>query len=345
MLIVGTIIGAGFASGAEMVSFFGKKGISPLTAVICGVLIFLCCALFLYLGSKLRPKDVGELNLKTTGKLHTACDIFLLINSLIVTAGMLAAFTTIGQSVYSPFPLYSLVFGIIAAIVVCKGIRSVIKVNAVVLPVVIITMITVCALSLNHAVLDCDFFQAKPLMSLVYVCMNMVLACSALTSVHKLKPKEIILSALFAAVVICALMIMLIFALNSTGDFYTALPTLSMAKNISPILFGLMLAAMSVSVFTTLLTAMNCLTDYAAGIFKNRKISAFVVLIVGLVLSNLGFEKVVGLLYPVIGGVGACYIIINFIYVARHSPLLRARRGRKRAPDKALPSASHTLLD
>ena len=39
MLIVGTMIGAGFCSGREIVSFFGSR-ISIFVAPICGVLIF-----------------------------------------------------------------------------------------------------------------------------------------------------------------------------------------------------------------------------------------------------------------------------------------------------------------
>lgn len=345
MLIVGTVIGAGFASGAEIVSFFGKVGISPLCAVICGIAVFGCCVLFLYLGAKNKPKDVGELNVKIAGKLHIVCDVFLLVNALIVTAGMLAAFNSIGDTIFDFFPVYALAFGLVAVVIVSKGIGGVIKVNAVALPVVIVTMLIVCCLSLNHASLDCDFFRFKPLTGLIYVSMNMILACSALTSVHTLSKKEIIVSSALAALVVTALMTCIILALNSTGDFYTALPTLDMAKNISPILFGLMLAAMSVSVFTTLLTSMNCLTDYAQGVIKNRKIAALAVLIVGLFLANLGFEKVVTLLYPVIGCAGLFYILLGIVYAVRNSERYKRRRARRAHKNKPSSLARDTLFD
>ncbi|MDE6398093.1 MAG: transporter, partial [Clostridiales bacterium] len=53
MLIVGTMIGAGFCSGRELVSFFGS-GISVFVAPLCGVCIFFVCVLFLYIGTKIR---------------------------------------------------------------------------------------------------------------------------------------------------------------------------------------------------------------------------------------------------------------------------------------------------
>ena len=48
MLIVGTVIGAGFCSGREIVSFFGS-GVSIVVAPVCGVSIFLVFMLFIYI--------------------------------------------------------------------------------------------------------------------------------------------------------------------------------------------------------------------------------------------------------------------------------------------------------
>ena len=49
MLIIGTMIGAGFCLGREIVSFFGS-GISVFVAPVCGVIIFAACVLFLTAG-------------------------------------------------------------------------------------------------------------------------------------------------------------------------------------------------------------------------------------------------------------------------------------------------------
>ena len=67
MLIIGTIIGAGFASGRELVSFFGTR-ISPFTAVLCGLAIFALSVVFLFIGSKLRSSNVSEVNRKLAGR-------------------------------------------------------------------------------------------------------------------------------------------------------------------------------------------------------------------------------------------------------------------------------------
>ncbi len=315
MLIVGTVIGAGFASGAEIASFFGISAINPLNAVICALLTFGGCALFLFLGSRYKPKDIGVLNGLVVGKVRPLLDGFLLMNSLIVLAGMLAAFDSIGKTV-AGFPFFSLAFGALAAVIVTRGIGGLIKLNTVILPGVIVTLVVVCAMSMDGGAVEFDILSFKPLTSLVYVSMNLILAAGALISVRDLKPKEIVCSSGIAAAVIGLLMGLIILALNS-ADFTSALPTLDMAKSIHPVLFFLTAISMSASIFTTLLTAMNCLTDYVGGIVRSRPLAAFCVLAVGLLLSVLGFERVVGALYPVIGGLGVAYVLLNIIFFIR----------------------------
>lgn len=51
MLVVGTIIGAGFASGREIVTFFGETPPVAVAAAV-AVLVFVSCATFLFVGSK-----------------------------------------------------------------------------------------------------------------------------------------------------------------------------------------------------------------------------------------------------------------------------------------------------
>ena len=322
MLAVGTVIGAGFASGAEIVSFFGNRGISPFAALLCLPLIFGGCLLFLYLGSRFKPKDITALNRLCCGKFARAFDFFLLVNAFIVLAGMLAAFDSLSRDLMG-FPMLSVVFGILAAIIVTRGIGGIIRLNALILPAVIVLLVAVCAGSINKSFLDCEILRISPIAAVLYVSMNLILAAGALTSVHDLKPSETVLSSAIASAVIGVLMSVIIFALNSTAKFSGALPTLEMAREIHPALHIGMVVALSASIFTTLLTAMNCLTDYAATLTKKRGSAAAVVLIIGLALSLLGFERVVSFLYPVIGVIGVVYIAANAVTAVRC-----ARRGK-----------------
>lgn len=74
MLIVGTMIGAGFASGREVVSFFGAVP-NMFIALIAGVLVFGCSVLFLFVGRRVKKSDIGEVNGAVFGKLRPFADV------------------------------------------------------------------------------------------------------------------------------------------------------------------------------------------------------------------------------------------------------------------------------
>ena len=56
MLVVGTVIGAGFASGREIVAFFGVTP-SPWVALLCAAITFVMCAVFLLVGETTVPRQ------------------------------------------------------------------------------------------------------------------------------------------------------------------------------------------------------------------------------------------------------------------------------------------------
>lgn len=278
MLIIGTIIGAGFASGREIVSFFGKS-ISPLIALVCAGLIFVSSVLFLSIGKMVKSTNVSGVNVKLVGKFHIVADIFLLLNSLIVLAGMLAGIDSLGSMIFPLSPLYSVAFGIIGVLVVCKGINGLLKCNSFIVPVIIICLIAVCFFNLNFAA-DSMHFSIKALpIAVIYISMNMMLASTVLTTIQKLDFKTIIFSSLIASVVMGVLMLLIILAMNGSAASETAMPILNLAKKTSPIIFGLVVITIAISIFTTLLTAMSGLTSWLETVVGDKISSAIIVLL------------------------------------------------------------------
>lgn len=320
MLIIGTIIGAGFASGREIVSFFGSD-ISPLVAPLCGAVIFVLSVLFLTAGAKINATNIGEVNVKVAGKLHACADIFLLVNSLIVLSGMLAGMDSLGNMVLPIAPAYSVVSGVLCMLVVLKGMKGLLNCNSVIVPVIIAAMILVCSLSFDGVRFEAPFSGFTLLTILVYISMNMMLASTVLTTMGKLSFKTILISSGIAATVMSLLMLLIINGLNGSGTTDAAMPVLMLAKKISPVLFGLMVGVIAISIFTTMMTAMAGLTGWLDTLIGDKKYTVLIVFLAGLILSNLGFENVVAYLYPLIGVIGAIYIFLVIMFVARKSPL------------------------
>ena len=323
MLIIGTIIGAGFASGRELVSFFGTR-ISPFTAVLCGLAIFALSVVFLFIGSKLRSSNVSEVNRKLAGRAHVVVDSFLLVNNFIVLAGMLAGMDSLGNLVLKIRPVWSIASGALCVFVVCRGVKGLLNCNSIVVPLIIVSMIFVCAKTAATGGAPIKEFESKTLLTLVtYVCMNMMLASTVLTTMGEMNKKQIFISSGIAAVIMTALILLLILALNNNPFQSADMPVLEMARRINPFVFGLILVVIAVSIFTTMLTAMSGLVAWFSTIFGSRLYSAVFVLLLALALSNLGFSNVVSYLYPVIGVLGVAYTVLCLVYVARTTVLAK----------------------
>ncbi len=144
MLIIGTMIGAGFASGKEVVSFFGDVP-NVFIALIAGGLVFACSVLFLFVGRRVKKTDIGEVNGAVFGKLRPFADVFMLFNSMTVLGAMLAGTDSLAAEFIDIRPLASIVLGLLCAVTAVKGLSGVIKANAVLVPVMIVFL---CACSI-----------------------------------------------------------------------------------------------------------------------------------------------------------------------------------------------------
>lgn len=330
MLIIGTVIGAGFASGREIVSFFGT-GIPLLAAPVCGLGIFALCSLYLWLGSTTGARNVSELNVKLMGRFHFIPDSFLLLNSLIVLSGMLAGCDSLGGMFLPLSPLYSIAAGCACAFVVHKGLSGIMKCNCVIVPLIIFSLVLVCVGAIRADEADLSLGNLTALImpvSAVYVSMNMILASTVLTTLGKLTRRQILVPSALAAAMMTVLMTLIILMLNSCPVTESDMPVLSAAASLSPWLYGLIAAIIGVSIFTTMLTAMSGLCAWFSTVFGNGIYCPIIVLLAGILLSRLGFNKVVSLLYPVIGVLGLLYIAIGVIYALRTTAAVQRLSAR-----------------
>jgi len=327
MLILGAIIGAGFASGQELISFFGL-GTSPIIiASLAAVLIFLVSSLFLFLGSKLNAKNVTEVNTALVGKFHFVADAVLLVNSLIILSAMLGAVNSLGSSVISPTfsPLYAVVVGTIAVVVALKGAKGLMVANKIVSPLMVAALIFVAIFTIFTVsnTVAIPFRLGSIWTVIVYVCMNMMLASTVVTTLGKMDKKTIFLSSGVASLCMGVLIFVLMSALNNWGVEGSTMPVLDMAALIHPAIYWVMVVVLAAGIFTTLLTAMTGLVSWFEGIFGGKLFSAFIVIGAGFVLSNLGFATVVRVLYPIIGILGVVYTVVASGYIVRQNRVVK----------------------
>ena len=321
MLIVSSVIGAGFASGREIISFFSSPT-SIIIAPLIGVGIFLISSLFLHIGSKLNTNCLTTVNKALLGKAHFAGDGFLLANSLIVLSAMFAGFSALGNMFLDVPIVFPLIAAVLCVLIVYTGTKGLLKVNRFLMPVVIISLVAISIVSMqgrdSYSSNGNGVFGFQTIGFLfLYLSMNMLLASTVLTTMGKISKKEVFISSALAGVFLGILTLFLVIALNRYDVSNVELPLLYIAGQMHLSIYIIVIAVLAISILTTMFIAMNALVAWINNIFKNRLYSSILVLLIAISLSNLGFSGVVRFLYPVIGVLGLTYITAGIIFVIR----------------------------
>ncbi len=332
MLIVGTMIGAGFASGREIVAFFGATP-NMFIALITGVLVFGCSTLFLFVGRRVKKSEIGDVNGAVFGKFRPIADVLLLFNSMTVLGAMLAGTDSLAAEFIDIRPLPSIVLGFLCAVIAVKGLNGVIKANAVLVPLMILVLGASCILAIEFPFTP-QTAAIKPYSVILYVAMNMLLGGGVLTTVHNLSPREILLSSAVAAAVIAGLLLLIMGALGSCNAAHAEMPMLLISLKSGKKMYFACLPIIVASVFTTMLSAFKSVYDYIRTFIKNKIISAGIVLVAGLIVGAFGFSNVVGKLYPIIGGIGIAYIAANTVFLVKTRVKRKIKRGARKLKTK-----------
>ena len=337
MLIVGTMIGAGFASGKEIVSFFGAVP-NVFIALVAGVLVFGCSTLFLFVGRRVKKTDIGEVNGAVFGKLRPFADVFMLFNSMTVLGAMLAGTDSLVAEFIDLRPLASVITGLVCAVVAVRGLKGVLKANAVLVPVMIV-FLAVCSILAIEFPFRASSSPIKPYSVVLYVSMNMILGGGVLSTVHELSPREIILSSAVASALIAGLLMLIMGALSSSSAAHADMPMLLIALKSGKVMYFICLPVIAASIFTTMLSAFKSVYDYLSGFIKHNIVSAGLVLAAGLLVGAFGFSTVVGRIYPIIGGIGLLYLAANGWYLFK----TRIKRDVKKKVKKVKSKVKRTV--
>ena len=142
-VIIGTLIGAGFASGREIYLFFlqygnvGKVGII-LTGLITGIIVYKVLEITKMYEINNYNKLLEKINWKyerLNKTINLIVNAFLLISFYIMVAGFSAY---IEQSYKIPIYISSTIFVIICYIIFKKSIQGVVKANEILVPLLVI---------------------------------------------------------------------------------------------------------------------------------------------------------------------------------------------------------------
>ena len=322
LVIIGALIGAGFASGQEIYFFFysyGIKGIIGIviTCILMGILIYKSLKIIYeneinnyseFLNRFIKNKKLNKI-------INIILNGLLLISFFIMIAGFGAYFQ---QEIGVSKTIGSIILVLLCAIVFFTSVRGVLKASEYIVPLLIIFIIIVGVR--NIISMDLDSIQIPQikrgwlLSAIIYCSYNLILLIPVLISLREqikngknIKKIAIISGAIMLVV---SVMIFMLIAKSEIDISQLEMPILFIIRTYFPKFKEIYAFIILASIFTT---AISVGIGFLQNICKNKKNYTQIVLIMcitSLVISNFGFSKLVNLTYPIFGYLGIIQIIL-----------------------------------
>ncbi len=336
MVIIGAIIGAGFASGQEINSFFYKYGIIGILGML--ISIFLISLIIYKVFLIIKKENINTYKnflenifknkfqiknkyLNIPNIINIIINIFLVISFFIMIAGFGAYFNQeygINKMVGS---------GILAGlclIIFTQNIEGLIKINKYLIPILIFFMIiigtknmdSINMLEINNEKIINNFFS--PILSgIVYASYNVILLIPVLIPLkNKIEKNNILLISIFSGIILFVLSLIIYSLLLkiSINIDNIELPAVYTVRKYFPKLKIFYEFIILTSILTT---AVSSGLGALENITKNKKTYtqfALILCITGVIFSQIGFSNLINLLYPIFGILGFSQIFMILKY-------------------------------
>jgi uncharacterized membrane protein YkvI len=306
-LIISSIIGAGFATGAELVSFFGRSALSPFViGLIAGALFFaIMSALVLA-----QPRGNNSQKIQRNSN-----RLFAPVAFVFYTA-MIAGISEISGHLAGLFAVT------ICVLIVWFGFEKLLFINKF-LTVFILAVLLVVTIPHQIGIVTTPIDSFGTLRTIgagiLYAGMNCcLLEVIIKAALKKWTLRQVLSSCAIASATLSVFVILLLTAIRNTDTAATAMPILHISSSI------LTTAAIFVSILTSMFGALLNIAHTE----KRQKSLWFLICvsIIAYICSLLGFSNVISIGYPIMGAVMIFYVLRLLYCSYRHSLLHRNHR-------------------
>lgn len=329
----GTIIGAGFASGQELMQFFASYGRLGLAGVVLSGLLFAWLGhLIMAYSRRIHAQSYQDLIYHSCGSMLGVCldaltTLLLFAILSIMLAGTGALFV---ESLGFPYLIGLIVLGLATGFTVQHGMKGLASISLLATPLLALSTLSVSLYSLLYHGIAFDSLPASQLLSLrpaphwlmsalLYVSYNLTLGMTVLTPLASLVPSRQariwgsmiggLLLAMLAAV------ITLVLLLHDPDIVNTEVPLLYIASQQHPGNTIAFLCMFFTAMYTTAAAALyGCSAKFKAVTGLSDKSSIMLVLLVSAAASQLGFSSLIAVIFPCFGYITLLFLL-RLIYL------------------------------
>ena len=329
-VIIAALIGAGFASGQEINTFFytyGLKGIIGLT-ICCLILMYIIYKTFKILNNK-DIKNYKDFVYEIVGKkgnrsflnlgfiINTIVNIFLMVTFFIMIVGFGAYFS---QELEINSYIGSGILAIVCFITFMTNVNGVVKISGILIPILIFFIVTIGIINLNSIDLQgtiVDLNNVKSdgwlISSILYCSYNSILLIPMLIPLKKYVTGEksnVIVSMISGMIIlVLAVSIFLLLTRIEIDINKLEMPALYAIGNYFREFRTIYAFIILASIYTTAISIGISLLENVAKSKKSYLLIAFFICTMGFLVSGFGFSNLVALIYPIFGYLGLIQIV------------------------------------
>jgi uncharacterized membrane protein YkvI len=345
-IYMATIIGAGFASGQEIMQFFSSYYEGGFYGIIlAGILFAIIGYVVLDKVYCERIRNYEEFLFPTVGwflgwVMEILVTMFMISVFCIMIAG---AGEIISDKLSIPYHLAVLMVALICAMVFFTEIKGIINISSIITPMLIVGILgfgLYIIMSKEMAVFNFSGSISKItnnwfFSSLLYVSYNsitsVVVMCSLLPYLKDRKTAA--LGGVLGGVMLCLMAVVINFAIYlfypqiATED----LPVMAMVDKYSVFLGGIYTIILLLAMFVSALTAGFGFVERICGkINVNKKIIILIICAISIPLSNVGFSGLISNIYPIFGYMGMFMVFTILIQLFTKVPFYVGVEGNRR---------------
>lgn len=328
-ILIGTIIGAGFASGKEIYVFFkifGNLGVVGIivSTILTGLIIYSV----LYISKKkyitsnenfldtISNNKIDAIQKTTKMILKNIINVFLIISFFIMAAGWSAYFKQkYGIAIF----ITAGIMGILLYLTFLNNIDGIMKISSYIVPVLIVIILFIAYK--NIALSDVITFPQTTapiwyviLNAIIYSSYNSIMLIPILISVSETvkNTKEIKIITIITSIILLILSLC-IFQILNLAQFdinNVELPILEILSG-STAQETLYSIVVIIAIFTTAVSAGYGFLENIKDKAKYKKVAGLICLL-AIPISYLGFGKLINIMYPLFGAIGMYQIILIF---------------------------------
>jgi uncharacterized membrane protein YkvI len=326
---VGAVIGAGFASGQEIMQFFTVYGNYSVCSIFIATFLFIWVGIsILTIGFKLKPSSFRDTIRLVFGIISPFVNAYIVLAMVIIGAAMLAGSGVLFEEYARiPFWMGAAMTAAITWIIVIWGIKGIFTMNTWIIPLIIAFNIFIFGYSLQKggfsgsvmSTFDMTGFDVIKT-GVSYASFNIILSVGVLSSAgaEANHLKALSIGGLLGGSMLGTVLLMSNYSLmrHVPAVFDFEVPMLYIVYRIGGIFSGLFAVVMGGAILTTLVANVFSVTSVVHDTFKLPvSMSSLITIAACFMLSFLGFSHIVSWVYPLLGIIGFVLIaVLLFIY-------------------------------